>query len=432
MKEGTQNGRAAVVLAAGALFNLSIGVLYAWSVFKAKITAPPDEGGWAWTSSQAGLPYTVAIAFFAIGSLVGGRIQDKAGPRWVATAGGCFVGLGLVLSGILGDNAAGIALSFGMVTGLGIGLGYGSVTPPALKWFHPCRKGFVSAMTIGGFGLAAVYYAPLANALLARFGIERTFVCLGLVVMAVSALVAQFIENPPSGFQPVYKISNEKKRKKPSFPKEGVVMGDLTWKEMVKTKKFWLMFAIYLFAASMGLMVIGNITRIAGVQAGVLDTAALAGLVSFMAVMNTAGRVGGGVLSDRIGRVNALFAVFALQMCNMAGFAFYRNIYLLIAGIVGTGLCFGALLSIFPVLTADQFGIANYGANYGIVYLAWGLSGVVAPLMADRIYDVYGNFNAAYGVCAAIMVGVIVLNILLRRQLYSSTSLASPQTRSKW
>jgi len=157
--------KAKVVLLAGVLFNLAIGVLYAWSVLKAKLTAPIAEGGWAWTSQQAGFPYTIAIVCFALGLLIGGKIQDKIGPRWVVTAGGIFVGLGLIISGIIGNNPMGVAVSFGAITGMGIGMGYGCVSPPALKWFHPSKKGLVSGLIVGGFGLAAVYFAPLTNAL---------------------------------------------------------------------------------------------------------------------------------------------------------------------------------------------------------------------------------------------------------------------------
>jgi MFS family permease len=140
-------------------------------------------------------------------------------------------------------------------------------------------------------------------------------------------------------------------------------------------------------------------------------------LVAFLAITNTAGRVLGGMMSDRIGRINALFVVLFLQLLNMAGFGFYQSPATLILGVILVGFCFGTLLSVFPSFTADQYGLKNYGANYGILYLAWGLSGVVAPVMADYFYDRHGNFDFAYIICAIMMVVLLFVNCLLKSNL---------------
>jgi len=404
--------RANIVLIAGVLFNLSIGVLYTWSVLRANMTVPVDEGGWGWTAQQAGLPYTIAILCFALGVLIGGRIQDKVGPRWVVTTGGFMVGLGMILSGLIGNSPIGIAVCFGVISGMGIGLGYSCVTPSALKWFHPGRKGFVSGMVVGGFGLGAVYLAPLASTLLQRFDTDRTMLFMGVAILVISTCVAQFVKNPPAGYIPA-----EPKKLKETAAKKIAPPPDYVWREMFKTKRFYMMFGLFLFSASVGLMVLGNVSEIARIQGGIDDDAILAGLVSFMAVMNFVGRIVGGMLSDKIGRSNALFVVLALQLVNISAFSLYSSLPAIIVGIAGIGACFGAILSIFPALTADQFGLKNYGQNYGIIYLAWGLSGVVAPVIADYFYDMRGDFNTAYIVCAVLMVAMIALNIFLKRDI---------------
>ncbi|MDR0436667.1 MAG: MFS transporter, partial [Bacteroidales bacterium] len=190
--------KANIILIAGVLFNLSIGVLYAWSVIKTKLI---DD--WNWTSSEAGLPYTIAIVSFALAAFFGGRMQDKIGPRKVVTCGGILVGLGLIISGLVGNSyPLGIALGFGVVTGAGIGLGYSSVLPPAIKWFHPSKKGLVGGLIVGGFGVAAVYFAPVANVLLNKFGIETTLMILGIATIVISTPIAQLIKNPPAGYVP--------------------------------------------------------------------------------------------------------------------------------------------------------------------------------------------------------------------------------------
>jgi MFS family permease len=412
MTDNEKKRGALCVLLAGIFFNISIGVLYAWSILKSmKMSGPSAGGGWGWSSSQAGLPYTLAIVFFATGVLIGGRVQDKIGPRLVVTAGGLMVGLGMILSGIIGNNPMGIALCYGVISGLGIGLGYSCTNPAALKWHHPSQKGLVSGLVIGGFGLGAVYYAPLTNALLQRFEIEQTMLIMGISVVIISVPLAQFIKNPPEGYIPLVPKNNKAAAVKAAPAKE------LNWREMIKTRTFYLFITLFFFSASMGLMVIGNITRIAALQAGIANAALLAGLVSFMAVTNAFGRVAGGIMSDKIGRVTALFVVFGLQLINMAVFALYQNLPLIIVGIIATGFCFGAILSIFPALTADRFGLKNYGQNYGIIYLFWGLSGVLAPVIADYFYDLNGNFNTAYLICAVMMIGVLGVNWLLKKEI---------------
>ena len=402
--------RAKIVLIAGILFNLSVGMLYTWSIIRGQMMASVYDGGWGWSSAEAGRPFTFAVVFFALGLLIGGRIQDKTGPRWVVTAGGFFVGLGMILSGLFGNSPLGVTIGFGIVAGLGIGLGYGCVTPPALKWFHPSKKGMVSGLIVGGFGFGAVYFGPLASVLLNNFGIERTFIFMGFGVIALSVPIAQFIRNPPAGYVP-----EEPKKIKASAVK--VASPDFTWREMVKTPRFYMMFIMFMTTSSVGLMVIGNVTRIAATQMNITDSATLAFLVSFMAITNMAGRIIGGFLSDKIGRVNTLFLIFAIQVLNMVGFLFYSNFAMLIVGVIGIGFCFGALLSVFPALTAEQYGLKHYGVNYGIVYLAWGLSGVVAPVIADYFYDTTGTFTTAYIICAFMMLAMLAVNYLFKKNV---------------
>jgi len=409
MEQRDLRARARTVLAAGILFNLSIGMLYTWSIIRARMM---DD--WGWTSAQAGLPFTLAVAFFALGLLIGGRIQDRTGPRWVVTAGGFLTGLGMLVSALAGNSPAGVAVGFGVVTGLGIGLGYGCVTPPALKWFHPSRKGMVSGLIVGGFGFGAVYFGPLASALIGRLGVEGAFAVMGAGVILLSVPIAQFVRNPPPGYIPPEPEGKKKKKA------AAVAAVDFTWREMVRTGRFHMMFVMFMTASSVGLMVIGNVTRIAAVQMGISDAALLASLVSFLAIMNMAGRIAGGFLSDRIGRVNALFAVFAIQILNMVGFYFYGSLPALLVGIIGVGFCFGALLSIFPALTAEQFGLKNYGANYGVVYLAWGLSGIAAPMLADFVYDRNQDFHTAYLVSAGLMVVMLLVNAAFARNVSRS------------
>jgi MFS family permease len=184
---------------------------------------------------------------------------------------------------------------------------------------------------------------------------------------------------------------------------------------MVTSLSFRLMFLIFLFASSVGLMVIGNVSKITQLQTGVSDAAALAGIVSLIAVSNTLGRVVGGALSDRIGRVNCLLLILVLQALNMLFFASYSSLSQLIVGVVLTGLCFGTILSVMPALCADLFGLKNFGMNYGVLFLSWGLAGVVTPVVADILFDATGSFNMAYQISCAMTAGMVLAALVLKR-----------------
>ncbi|MCL2674823.1 MAG: OFA family MFS transporter [Defluviitaleaceae bacterium] len=401
--------KAGMILAACVMFNLTIGVLYAWGVITPLLTAPAAEGGYGWTVNQAGLPFSTAIIMIAVMVLVGGRMQDKVGPRKVLTIGGILVGLGLVLSGFIGNSPVGITISFGIIMASGTGISYASLTPPALKWFHSGKKGFVSGLIVGGFGLSAVFYAPITSALLERFGLETTFIILGCAIFVICMCLAQIIKNPPVGYVPAAPAQVVQAVK--STPAV-----DFSWREMVATRRFHLMCVIYFFAASVGLMIIGNASTIARTQANITDAAILAAIVSLLAFTNTFGRVAGGFVSDKIGRINTLFVILVLQAVNMAAFAFYHNLFLLIIGVIFAGLCFGALLSVMPALCADAYGLKNFGLNYGILFLFWGLAGFVAPIVANLIYDTTGSFNTAYIICAVITGLMIFANFALKKE----------------
>ena len=410
MKDQTPQNKAGFVLGACLLFGLSMSVLYVWSVLKFKLTAPIAYGGYEWSSTQAGLPYVIAIVANAVAMLIGGCIQDRIGPRWVATAGGALVGLGLIFSGLVGNSVAGLAICFGVIVGTGLGFSYSCAIPTALKWFHSSKKGMISGLIVGAFGSSAVFYAPLTNALLDSFGIEMALIYLGAGILIVSVSAAQFINNPPSGYIPATPVKIEQTT-------QNVPPADFTWNEMIGTKPFRLIFLIFLLAASVGLMVIGSMTKIAQTQVGISDTAFLAMLVSFLAITNALGRVVGGKMSDKIGRINALSVVLALQMLNMVAFSFYRNLPILFLGIIIVGFCYGTLLSVIPALCADLYGLKNFGTNYGILFLAWGLAGVIAPTISDLLYDATGSFNTTYIICAIMLGAMVFVSYLLKKEV---------------
>jgi MFS family permease len=274
-----------------------------------------------------------------------------------------------------------------------------------MKWFDSSQKGMVSGITVGGFGLAAVYLAPLSSVLIQHFGISNTFLLLGFGVLAVALPLTRWMDNPPDGYVP----------HRPQFLGQTAHVQrssyDHTWRQIIRTRQFQYLWIMFLLASSAGVMMIGHLASIAALQAGIINVAVI---VSLLAVSNAAGRVGGGILSDKIGRKNTMLLVFTTQLLNMLAFKYYTDLPLIALGTVVTGLSYGSLMSVFPSTTADNWGMKNYGTNYGVLYLAWGISGVVGPLIAAWVVDTTGTYELAYNVSAALLGIAIVFGLLTK------------------
>jgi MFS family permease len=395
------NRRGWVVTLAGMGLNLALGILYAWSVFSKQLVETVEKGGFGWTKTQATLPYTLAIACFALMMIPAGRLQDRLGPRLVASAGGVLTGLGLVVASF--SSAASTApavIGFGLLAGTGFGLGYAAATPAAVKWFPPEKKGLITGLVVAGFGIASVYIAPLSKHLLGAYGIATSFRILGIAFLVVATAFAQLIRNP----------------EKPAASLKAPVPGaaarvDATWREMLRSRMFYMLWVQYACAATAGLMIIGHMAKIVAVQSG--NTISIGFVfVALLAVFNASGRIIAGVISDYIGRVVTLGIVCIMQASAMFFFPSFTTVGGFILGSAVVGFSYGACLSIFPSATADQWGTKNMGLNYGALFTAWGVGGVVGPMLAGRIADATGSYTGAYNIAGMLLMLAFVLAML--------------------
>ena len=395
--------RAWTVVFAALSVNLIIGSLYAWSVMGKALA-----GQWHWTKTQAMLPFATCTASFALTMIFAGRWQDKIGPRYVAMLGGIIFGLGMVLSSFVHTYVP-MLITFGLVGGMGIGLGYSATTPPSIKWFPPARKGFITGIVVSGVGLAAVYMSPLTNYLLKVTSIQQTFLILGIGTIVLVALLAQLLTNPPAGYVPAPAAATATaSRAKPA----SVARRDLDWQEMLRTGQFYQLWLMFVLSASAGLLIIGNITLIAQDQVPKWDKAFL--LVMVVAIFNTCGRFLSGFVSDRIGRTNTMVLAFVLQAINMFVFVHYRSPALLLFGSAFTGLCYGTIFTLFPAATADFYGVRHLGVNYGSLFTAFGVAGVTGSVLGGRVRDLFGSYTYAFITCGVMLLVGAVLAFLLR------------------
>lgn len=388
-----------VVTIAGLGINLCLGVLYSWSVIKSALT---EQLGWS--NTAASIPYTVAVLVFALVMVPAGRLTDKWGPRLVATLGGVFAGGGMILAGLKLDLTM-IIISFGVLLGTGIGLGYAAPTPAAIKWFGPHKRGLIAGLVVAGFGLASVYIAPLTNYLLLNFGIQKTFMVEGIIFAIAIILLAQLLSFPPENYKPEMPPSNDKKET------TAIAKHEYEWTEMVKTPAFFVIWITYLLGAGTGLMLIGHLASIAKLQAGVTYGFVL---VALMAIANAGGRVVSGWLNDILGSVNTLILVFLIQAVNMFLFAKFTSALTVTIGALIAGYCYGALLALYPALTYSYYGTKHAGVNYGLVFTAWGVGGFIGPIIAGKVADITGVYNNAYLVTAvACTVGAVLIKMIL-------------------
>lgn len=395
--EGTRT-RAWIVLFAATALNFLGAIFYIWSVVgKALVKS-------GWTSKQASLPYTTATLAFVIAMVIMGRIQDRQGPRLVGTISAILLGLGLIVCGVAKTPLM-MALGFGVLVGAGSGGINVSTVAPAMKWFPIARKGMITGCVVTGIALSAVMYAPLTNSLLAARGISGAFLALGVVLLILLTIIAQLLANPPAGFNPNPGAA-------PGARKPANMGQDTNWAGMLRSPYFYKLWVMFIFSSAAGLMIFGHLVTIAKLQAkwekGFL-------LLIFLALFNAAGRFLGGALSDLVGRINLMRTIFLVQAINMVCFSHYQTVPMLALGVAVVGLCYGASFAAFPAATADGFGLKNFGLNFGVVFTAWGVGGILGPMSAAAILDSTKSYGPAYLVSAALLLVAAVVAFTIRR-----------------
>ncbi|SMC16543.1 Nitrate/nitrite transporter NarK [Desulfacinum hydrothermale DSM 13146] len=407
-------GKAWRVVFAGTAINLCLGCLYAWSVWVKYLTDKEymlSQGWTPLTAEQASNPASLCILVFALLMIPGGRIQDKYGPKLAASIGGIAIGLGLLLAGAM-KSYSGILLGFGIGGGIGMGIGYAAPTPAALKWFGPHKRGLVAGLVVSGYGLAAFYVAPLAKWLITSYSMSASFYVLGVAYLIVILAAAQLLAWPEPGYVPPQPPATAASAAQAATQ----TRADWTAGEMLKTWQFYALVLMFCINTQAGLLLIGHAAKmIKGIMAaGYL-------LVSWGAIFNSVGRIGTGIISDKIGRTNGLIVNYiaaAVIMFLLPYLLTMKNIPLLFLACAIGFWCYGGGLSLFPSFTADFYGPKNLGFNYGLVFLGWGF-GAFMPKLAGRIYDKYQSYDYAFYIAGILLIVGIVLALVTKRPRYS-------------
>ena len=382
------------VVAAGTGINLALGILYAWSIFKSAI-----EKDFGWDPARLNDPYAVCCLVFSFVMILGGRCQDRFGPKWTAVLGGVLVAAGLGISSQSSDYLVWV-LGFGVLAGIGIGFGYSAATPPALKWFPASMTGKVAGVVVAGFGLAPLYIAPLTDLLLKKGGVGFATLFYSLFFLISVCGLAMLLKNPEE--KAVVEGKNS-----PALQVSVQPLG------LFVRKDFYLLWMIYFIASGAGLMVISSINGMAKKSMG--EMAFLAVVV--LALGNASGRVVAGFVSDKIGRKATLLGVTILQaICMLLAVPVTETLsfpILLVLLATAIGFHYGANLCLFPAFAKDLYGLKNFGVNYGILFTAWGAGGFVLSRLQQMLKASSGNFRSSFFVAAAFLVVGALLTLLL-------------------
>lgn len=390
-----------LIVLAGIVIQLCLGTLYAFSVFR-----NPLMERFGWTVTETSLAFTITLVFFTIAMVFAGMWQDKVGPRIVGSVGGILLGLGCLLASRT-NSLTMLYISYGVIAGSGVGFAY--VTPIAtiVKWF-PDKRGLMTGFAVFGFGAGSLVFAPLAARLIELYGVLNTFAILGVTFIVAVTSSAQLLQNPPAGWKPAEWNPPEPKVKV-SFRK----YDDYTPGEMLRTARFWIVWAMYFIGAAAGLMLISQAAPMAEEMVGLTkETAAAA--VGILAIFNGLGRLFWGAMSDRIGRNASLmlmFSVYAVTLFLVLPNASTYMIY--VVGICAVALSFGGYLALMPAITADYFGTKNLGINYGWMFTAYGAASLFGPMLIARIKEVSGGYSQALYILAALSllgIGLTLIN----------------------
>ena len=411
-------GRWGLVVAA-VLVQLALGAVYAWSVFN-----KPLQGAFGWSKTEAVLPFEVAIGTIFIGSLIGGRIQDRRGPRPVALAGGVLYSIGIMLASLVNDSDQLwlLVLTYGVLGGIGLGAAY--ITPIAMltKWF-PDKRGLITGIAVGGFGFGAVITAPVAKSLLNGTDDKTSvFLPLGIAYLVAVLLGASFFRNPPAGYTvPGWQPGTTQAKTRSAY--------DFTLPEALHTPQWYLLTAILALNTACGIAFISQASDatqdIAGVSSGTAAT-----MVGVMGLFNGGGRIGWAAVSDRIGRLPAFLGMLALMaVClflipHAGAFAFFAILAALIY------LCYGGGFGTMPATAADFFGTLNAGAIYGAMIVAWSIGGVVGPLVASSLYESSDGWTLPFTVLAIVALVSMVLPLIVQRMRIAAPSRSDAATSS--
>ncbi|MFA1821724.1 OFA family MFS transporter [Virgibacillus oceani] len=396
-----------LIAAAAVGLHLSIGSAYAWSVF-----TNPMVNQYGWEQTQVSTAFSIAIFMLGFSAAFMGRFIEKWGPRKSGMIAAIFFGIGVAGSGFATMMESLLLLYFfyGIIGGIGLGIGYITPVSTLVKWF-PDRRGLATGLAIMGFGFAAMISGPAAASLIESIGIPITFLILGAVYFIVMTASAQYLSPPPNGWAP--KGFKEKQEAAASKGKINKDLSQLTAKEAIKTRRFWLLWFMLFINVTCGIAILAVASPMGQEIAGMTAIAAAA-MVGILGVFNGGGRLGWASLSDYIGRPNVYTTFFVIQIVAFFILPYATNPILFQILLFAILTCYGGGFASVPAYIGDLFGTKQLGAIHGYILTAWAMAGVVGPILLSLIYDSTNSYNITMVIFGFMFVIAFALSLWIR------------------
>ncbi|MBK1878281.1 L-lactate MFS transporter [Pelagicoccus mobilis] len=385
--------------------HVSIGAVYAYSVFKKPLFA---ELGWEPT--QTAWAFSIAILFLGLSAAFLGPTVERMGPRKSGMLSATLYCTGLAIAG-LGVSLNQIYvfyLGYGVISGIGLGVGYICPVSTLVKWF-PDRRGLATGLAIMGFGFGALLASSLIQFLMTNVGIAPTFWILAVAYFVIMMASAQYLEAPPEGWEPegfsaAQKAGKVKKRED---------LAQVNSIEALGTIRFYYMWIMLFINITCGIAVISVASPMSQEIAG-LTPAAAATMVGLMGLFNGIGRISWASFSDVIGRPMTYTAFFVIQIAaffilpkTTSSFLFQAVVFLILT-------CYGGGFASIPAYIGDVFGTKRLSAIHGNILTAWAAAGLVGPLIAARVRETTGSYEQTLQIFAGLFVVALVASILIQ------------------
>lgn len=390
------------VLAAGAMIQLCIGIIYMWSVFQKYVVA-----SFGWEDAQVSLTPSVMLGFFVIGILIGGRIQDKTNPRSAVIIGTVAFCTGMLVTSFLPNDYPWLLyITYGIIGGFGVGVAYTSTLTCSQKWF-PDKRGFATGMIVCAFGFSLVVFTFVAEALLSNLGAIVTFRIFAALFFVICISASFFIKNPPQGYLPEGFTPSQAK---------AVDGKQYTTGEMLKTPQFYLI-TLSLMLATPAYFILNPLLKTMGVERGLSNNLALTG-VMITGIASACGRLVAPWLSDKLGRKITILILIAITTVAALILISAKSILFLVL-IAFIAFAYGGYSGVYPALTADFFGLKNAGANYGCVMLGFGTSAIVFPFIAKYLRtskEISNGLQISFAIAAGACIIAVILVAMIKKR----------------
>jgi OFA family oxalate/formate antiporter-like MFS transporter len=380
---------------------IALGAVYAWSVFRV-----PLSKQFGWSTSEVTLTFTISIFVLGIAAFFGGLWLNRKGPRVVAITGGALYGLGVFLASFSAYKLWWLYISYGLIGGIGLGLGYIVPVAVLVKWF-PDRRGLITGIAVGGFGAGALITAPVATRLIQSVGVLNTFAYLGVAYLIVTVIASLLMQNPPDGWRP--------EGWTPTASQTSQRAGrDYTLGEALKTWQWYALWLLLFLNTFAGISIISQEAPIFQELVGVSAVVA-ASMVGLASIGNAFGRVLWAWVSDLITRRATFLVMFIVQVLLFWFLPSITAIWLMTLVAFVVLMCYGGGFGTMPAFAADYFGAKNVGPIYGLMLTAWGCASAAGPLLIAYMRQMSGSYRGALHIIAGVMALSALLPLLVSR-----------------